>query len=54
MKRLAVFSTTIVLAFLVCGMMNPASAGIKADLGDNANLEAGIWAQTWYQAVPKI
>jgi hypothetical protein len=51
MKRLAVFSTTIVLAFLVCGMMNPASAGIKADLGDNANLEAGIWAQTWYQWV---
>jgi hypothetical protein len=51
MKRLAVFSTTIVLAFLVCGMMNPAAAGIKADLGDNANLEAGIWAQTWYQWV---
>ncbi|MES0363270.1 MAG: selenite/tellurite reduction operon porin ExtI [Desulfobacteria bacterium] len=51
MKRLAVFSTTIVVAFLVCAMMNPASAGIKADLGDNANLEAGIWAQTWYQWV---
>jgi hypothetical protein len=51
MKRLAVFSTTIVVAFLVCGMMNPAAAGIKADLGDNANLEAGIWAQAWYQWV---
>jgi hypothetical protein len=51
MKRLAVFSTTIFVAFLVCGMMNPASAGIKADLGDDANLEAGIWAQAWYQWV---
>jgi hypothetical protein len=51
MKRLAVFSTTLVVAFIVCGMMNPASAGIKAELGDHANLEAGIWAQTWYQWV---
>jgi predicted porin len=51
MKRLAVFSTTIVVAFLVCGMMNPASAGIKVDVGDNANLEVGIWAQAWYQWV---
>jgi hypothetical protein len=51
MKRLAVFSATIVVAFLVCGMMNPVSAGIKAELGEHANLEAGIWAQTWYQWV---
>ncbi|MBW2566505.1 MAG: hypothetical protein JRE24_06420, partial [Deltaproteobacteria bacterium] len=51
MKRLGVFSTTLVVAFIFCGMMNPVSAGIKADLGEHANLEAGIWAQTWFQWV---
>jgi hypothetical protein len=51
MKRLAVLSTTMIVVFFVCGMVSPSWAGIKADIDEQASLEVGIWAQTWYQWV---
>jgi hypothetical protein len=51
MKRLAVFATAMIVVFFVFGMVSPSWAGIKADIDEQANLEVGIWAQTWYQQV---
>lgn len=51
MKKLAVLSTMIIVALVVCGMVSPSWAGIKADIDEQAHLEVGIWAQTWYQWV---
>jgi hypothetical protein len=51
MKKLAAFSTMMIVALFVCGMVSPSWAGIKADIDEQAHLEVGIWAQTWYQWV---
>ncbi len=51
MNRLSVFAAMLIVASFVCGMGSPSWAGIKAEINEQANLEVGIWAQTWYQHV---
>jgi hypothetical protein len=51
MKKLAVLVNILIVLFLVCAMVGPAWAGIKAEIDEQTKGEIGIWAQTWYQWV---
>ena len=51
MKNLPVLVNILIVLFLVCAMVGPAWAGIKAEIDEQTKGEIGIWAQTWYQWV---
>jgi hypothetical protein len=51
MKKLAVLVNILIVLLLVCAMVGPAWAGIKAEIDEQTKGEIGIWAQTWYQWV---
>ena len=51
MKKLAVLANILIILFLVCAMVSPAWAGIKAEIDEQTRGEIGIWMQTWYQWV---